>query len=361
MPGIISKLSSNNIQATNSCRRVIVPIIGIDRPSPVKAAPGEFHSYKLRTNPSKKDSPTFELQVPYFDHGSPEQWLKCRENILQVICGQDVTTYDNMLQVTRRILKGQALAAFNESTSAQQDKLDESCVEISKVEAANDALGRGQARAPVPSEYMPTVEIDLRAVTSHVFPDRAYQTQKRWMRRFMRKPRETATADFVARVKEINEYFLHYPMLRDGTLLPTKLEDDELLDILEFGSPPSWQAEFLLQGYDPTEGTISDFVKFCRTLETVEEHNKSSTEVRSTSKRGKKRGHSSNDDTGNDKASGTKHNKLKECMLHGTGNHDTNNCRTIRAQAERMKKTYAAQHPAKKAEYRRNQELNAIV
>ena len=37
--------------------------------APVK---GEYHTYKLRTQPTDSSSPVYDLSVPVFDHGTPE-------------------------------------------------------------------------------------------------------------------------------------------------------------------------------------------------------------------------------------------------------------------------------------------------
>lgn len=71
-------------------RRIIIPAIPLARPETKVLASGEYHQYKLRTNPTRKDSPTYKLQVPYFSHGSPGQWLKTKKNIQLVIRGQNV-------------------------------------------------------------------------------------------------------------------------------------------------------------------------------------------------------------------------------------------------------------------------------
>jgi len=76
----------------------------------------------------------------------------------------------------------------------------------------------------------------MAAVTAHVFPIKALQTQKRYKRRFLHKPCNMKASGFVSRVCEINELLTEFPQATDESKLP----HDELLDLLEFGMPGSW-------------------------------------------------------------------------------------------------------------------------
>eukprot|EP00957_Ditylum_brightwellii_P106528 8128032-Ditylum_brightwellii.AAC.1 len=52
---------------------------------------------------------------------------------------------------------------------------------------------------------------------------------------------------------------------------PTQpLDKDELLDILEFGVLVSWRREFTVQGFDPVDQGLCNFVEFCTHLESCE-------------------------------------------------------------------------------------------
>eukprot|EP00957_Ditylum_brightwellii_P153144 11656764-Ditylum_brightwellii.AAC.1 len=38
----------------------------------------QFHTYKLRTTPADPMSPLYELSLPFFKEGSPEEWILFR-------------------------------------------------------------------------------------------------------------------------------------------------------------------------------------------------------------------------------------------------------------------------------------------
>jgi len=51
----------------------------------------------------------------------------------------------------------------------------------------------------------------LRDLTTHVFPDKALIKQKLYMNRYLRKPKEVKIRQFIARLKEINTYLEYFP------------------------------------------------------------------------------------------------------------------------------------------------------
>ena len=102
----------------------------------------------------------------------------------------------------------------------------------------------------------------LEESTLHLFPARALQTQKRFMRRHLRKPAGTSIRKHVARVVEMNKLLTEFPPIREGELA-TPLPDDKIHNLLEFGRPTSWQKAMMVQDFDPVDHTIQEFVKFC--------------------------------------------------------------------------------------------------
>ena len=109
----ISPTNSNTLQA----RSKIAPPISLMRPEIRELEKGEYQTYKLRNTPTDPDSPTYALAVPYFSSGCVEEWLKFRRNLTKVLTGQNVTTGPAQYSVARRLLDGDALAAFENSTT----------------------------------------------------------------------------------------------------------------------------------------------------------------------------------------------------------------------------------------------------
>ena len=160
-------------------KSLVVPPIPIEREEPKQLRKEKVQTFKCRTKPTEKDSPAYEVSVPYFSDGTPEEWIYFQRSLNAAIKGQGDTTGPTRFVKARQLLQGSALATFEANVS-----LTESHTET------NDSF-----------------EVAIRAVGKDIFPKRAAQTQKRYLRRFLRKPSEMPTKRFVARVVEINNYF----------------------------------------------------------------------------------------------------------------------------------------------------------
>jgi hypothetical protein len=56
-----------------------------------------------------------------------------------------------------------------------------------------------------------TYEAGIRSLITHIFPVRALRIQKRYMRRYMRKPREMKMRAYRNQVIELNNYLAKFP------------------------------------------------------------------------------------------------------------------------------------------------------
>ena len=102
---------------------------------------------------------------------------------------------------------------------------------------------------------------------------------------------------------------------------------DEIVDIILFGTPKSWQKEMDRQGFDPLEHTVDDIVSFMEQVEATEDHVNSPDKQVVTNKDKKKASTSSKSN-----GKGAK----KFCILHGHG-HATDECDQLNAEAKRLK------------------------
>ena len=142
------------------------PPIPLERPEKKVLKKSEYITLKLRSNPTEKESQTYDLTLPYYNSATPEEWLEFRLNLDKAIIGQNITKPSDMFSMARRVLQGDALASFQEAAADRgEDKVEKftACM--------ND-------------------------VTSHVFPQRALQKQKRCMRRSMRKPSHMTVREY---------------------------------------------------------------------------------------------------------------------------------------------------------------------
>lgn len=274
--------------------------IPLARPKPLKAIPGESHKYKLRTSPTDGNSPQYELTVPYFSTGTCEEWLIFRKSLKKVITGLNLTTGTARFELARNLLTGDALSIFNTTASDTSQ---------------------------VTSETLVSFETCLDAVAYAVFPTRAELYQKRYMRRSLEKPTDMSMREFMSRLQEINEYFLQFPLDYNGDKV-RKLSEAELVEIGEYAIPQDWQDTMHLHNLDPLTAGVSDFIEFCERLETLDSQ---SDDDKPTRKR-TKRTTSGKTNRDNDHASGD-----LVCMLHGRGNHTSDDCYQLKGLAKRHK------------------------
>ena len=312
------KININNNNNSKATRRVVPPI-PYDRPEKKNYAKGEYITLKLRTVPNDEGSATHDLIVPYFSTGTPEEWLRWKRDLGRVLQGQNVTTGPGKYNMTRRLLEGDALAAFNAAATTHGNETNENFLRC------------------------------IDDMTAHIFPARALQMQKRFMRRFLRKPAGIKTREFVARVNEMNNFLREFPSPNGEAA--TALPEDEILDLLEFGVPNSWQKQFLMHQFDPQAHTVMEFVEFCERIEATEEptDGRKNDKAQDTSKGKKpedknKHKHKFNDDN---KGNG------KFCLVHGPG-HDSNECKLLGAEAKRLKRAFDEKHNNKSNENTNN-------
>eukprot|EP00957_Ditylum_brightwellii_P065855 4994592-Ditylum_brightwellii.AAC.1 len=60
-------------------------IILFPRPEPRTLERGQFHIYKLRTTPADATLPVYKLSTPFFNEGTPEEWIKFRRGLAAVL------------------------------------------------------------------------------------------------------------------------------------------------------------------------------------------------------------------------------------------------------------------------------------
>ena len=69
--------------------------------------------HEVRYDPANADSQTYKIYLSPFDTGSVEQWLKFLTKLQLIITGNGLTTGAAKFNLTRSLLKGEALRHFN--------------------------------------------------------------------------------------------------------------------------------------------------------------------------------------------------------------------------------------------------------
>ena len=115
------------------------------------------------------------------------------------------------------------------------------------------------------SETLENYEEAIEKIKKHFLPPRCYLRMRRGLRRdpSVNKPMGSTTRKWAARVQEYNSLLLEIPGSRG------KLDDDELIEIIEFGLPRSWCNKFIEHNFDTSQKTIIELVEFCERLEAL--------------------------------------------------------------------------------------------
>ena len=297
----------------------VVPPIPLERPEHKKVPKTSYITFKLRSTPTDENSPEYDFSMQYFCTGTPEELFTCLKNVKKVFVGMNTTTGPNQYAMVRRILQGDALSAF----------------EVAAVKNGNETV-----------ENLKKCFTELK---KHVLPVNAYQRQRHFMNRMLRKPKDWTIRQFMTRLTELNDYLTDFPN-PSATVTATKFSDHELTDIATNAIPNSWIKAMTYHDFDPLIHTPTEFTSFCERIEHVEDmsnaqetksHTESKTsgngKVHSRSQNGKRKSRSNT----NSGQSG------KWCELHKTNSHNTGECKTLLAQAKKMRGAWEASGVAK--------------
>eukprot|EP00957_Ditylum_brightwellii_P082695 6288498-Ditylum_brightwellii.AAC.1 len=157
-------------------------VIAFQRPSLRQLRHGQYHMYKLRTTPADATSPICKLSIPFFNKGTPEEWIKFRRELQAVLKGQNVMQGPTSYAVTKTLLKGDAPTVF---------------------EQAENTHG---------NQTLQNFDLCLDDMAKHVFLEKTGQTQKRYIWRNIHFSRGTTVKEWVAQVLELNDYLKDFPV-----------------------------------------------------------------------------------------------------------------------------------------------------
>ena len=153
-------------------------------------------------------------------------------------------------------------------------------------------------------------------------PLKAMARVKRYLRRDCRKPADMKIRYYYQLLLRINTQEI--PRLPPFNV-NMRFSDDELLDIILYGIPKSWQREMDRQGIDPIALPLAELVQFFEQIESAEEHESHAKQVSKDHK--KSRGKRDSGPSDNN----------KYCLIHGHGGHSSDECHKLKAEAKRLK------------------------
>jgi len=281
------------------------------------------------------------------------QWM---QNVERAFIGLNSTTGTLRKQMMQQFARGSALSGFNAAVT--QLAPPTRATAVATAQAAVDADdGTDVARAgrlaanlaamqaltdetvlALPGLGTAITDTAIQEMVTVLLPTKILQRVKRHLRREARKPVDMGIRTYLMHIIRINSQEITRlpPHFNDAQML----SEDEIIDILLFGTPKSWQREMDRQGFDPLAVTPADVVAFMERIEMSEDFDADKKVAKVNQGKGKKK---TNFAKGNSDADGS-----KCCMLHGNNNtHDTSECKTLMAQAKKLKGNNGANNKGK--------------
>jgi len=338
-------------------RKALLPLV----PEPTAVLKKEdLAQVDLFSDPADADSTKVEFAFKILKGGNGEtardaiQWMV---NVERAFAGLNNNNRQLRFQMIQQFAAGAALTAFNHQVTLQAGPARAALTATAQA-AVNGDDGSNAARRTGLETHLAAmqaltdetvlaqangfamVQAALNGMATVLLPNKILQRVKRHLRREARKPVDMTVREHLMHLLRINAQEI--PRLPPNFSAAQALSNDELIDILLFGTPKSWQREMDRQGFDPLASAPAQAVEFMERIEMSEDFdsNKKTTTVAQGKGKGKKKASCAK---GNSDAEGCKH-----CVLHGNNNaHDASECKTLMAQAKKLKGNNGANNKGK--------------
>ena len=280
----------------------------------------------LATNPTDMpNTPKFKMMQRILRGGEDVRqvliWRRDTERIfygMHLVHGHSQNKMvENLLTDTAKTLYESKLREY--ATARRQTASD-------AAEALNAGTGGGILLNPLDTHtFVVDVENAIKDMITGLLPRRVLARIKRYLRRECRKPNDMKVKNYLQHLMRINYGELdNLPPFGNNQ----ELSQDELLDIILFGTPKSWQKEMERQGFDPMDNSLGDVVNFMEQIEASEDYeSKPSPKDKSKDK-----------SKGNGKGKPyTPNGGDKTCLIHGKCSHSSNECTVLQGLAKQKK------------------------
>jgi hypothetical protein len=264
---------------------------------------------KVRAGAAASTS-SYKKTMRVFELGTPQEWLDLIQDVKEVWRQNSVNGPHDRAGILAALLRGDTLTTF----------------ETALEEARRGRVGGGvEQEAGVQALSVEHVEQAISAVSTTVFPHRALETQRQWMQRHMKKPRDMSARNTSAAISRINNCL---PMFPHGSQA-SKFSEKEIVELFEWSLPERWQKKLSVKGFDPSQHTREELIDQCEILERHEpeyESEKAENNKNNKNKNSKFRKTETNKKKGDGRESGGYF--CKECGPNDT--HSTVKCFKIR-------------------------------
>ena len=299
-------------------------------------------SFELLSDPQDANSQRFKITILRLSGGEDVRTvLQWRRDLAKVLGGLNLTTAHAKVKIITTIMSGTPQTTFETKVQAMATAALNTAVAAIQPNPQNANAQGQQQQALVAAGIWPhltdlMVTHSLAHAVQEMMPKKVLARVKREVRRDMRKPADMTIRDYFNHLQRIN-------LLEVQQLPPfgadQVFKNDEIIDIMVYGIPKSWQREMDRQGFDPYSTTDPvDTVNFLEQIEAAEEFDSPNKVANGNSNGIAKKKSSSSSNTkksGNDASSSS---KKVYCDEHGWNyTHATAECKVLNGGGKKQK------------------------
>ena len=323
-------------------KKPLLPLV--PEPTPINKKE-DLVQIDLFSDPADHNSTKVKFAFKILDGNmeAPREVIQWRRNVDRALVGLDLTTGTSQHQMVQQFCRGSGLSTYNTAVTGlcaikkatavlvAQRAVDADdgtdAVRLAGLQATlTTAEGRDQAWFLAQADGNTVIGQAMQELLTALLPNKILQRVKRYLRREARKPVDMGVKTYLMHLMRINAEEI--PRCPPSYDIAQCLSEDELVDILLFGTPKSWQREMDRQGFDPLAKTPAEVVAFMERIEMSEDFDADKKVVKVN-----------NQKTNNNKKKNTSTGSggSKYCMLHGNCSHSTEECNTLKAEAKKLK------------------------
>ena len=293
--------------------------------------------FSLRSTPTDPNSPKYKVTVRVLKGGEQVRtMISWYQDANKVITGLHVTDYAGAVNLVTTMMTATPLSVFKNNLISQRDARFEQRLD-NEMDPTHKATIRAEGNEHANNLRFEHIDHALKHVLTTLMPREVLARVKRHLRRNCRKPGHMKIREYIQHLSRVNNDKI--------PLLPPfgrnqNLNADEILDVILFGTPKSWQREMDRQGFDPIENDIDQVVSFMDNVETAEEFDNDKGTQKNTNKKvdaKKKTSKTNGGGASSSNGNGNNNKGTKYCIVHGQCSHTTNECRTIQHEAKKAK------------------------